>query len=71
MKLKSIFENLKLVIDENMEENAPDFKDRIAVSMKKDFLQEIYQVVSYDFQDSSGNLNDISLFLIVKTFSGD
>ncbi|CBY18425.1 unnamed protein product [Oikopleura dioica] len=36
-----------------MEENAPDFKDRIAVSMKKDFLQEIYQVVSYDFQDSS------------------
>jgi len=53
LKRESVSDKLKLVIDENMEENAPDFKERIAVSMKKDFLQEIYQTVSYDCQDSS------------------
>ena len=61
MKLESVIEKLKDVINENMEENADNFKDRIAVSMKKDFLQDIYQVVSYDCQDSSGNFNNFSM----------
>ena len=55
MKLESVCEKLKIVIEEKMEENSSDFKDRIAVLMKKDFLQDIYQVVSFDCQDSSGN----------------
>ena len=57
MKLESVLEKLKIVIDEKMEENATDFKDQIAVLMKKDFFQDIYQVVSFDCQDSSGNFN--------------
>ena len=61
MKYESVFEKFQHVIDENMERNASSFKDRIAVSMKKDFLQDIYQHVSYDYQDSSGNFNDIFL----------
>ena len=69
MKLESVIEKLKDVINENMEENADNFKDRIAVSMKKDFLQDIYQVVSYDCQDSSGNFNNFSIFLTFDNYS--
>ena len=57
MKLESVLEKLKIVIEEKMEENASEFKDRIVVLMKKDFLQDIYQVVSFDCQDSSGNFS--------------
>ena len=66
LTFKSVFEKFQHVIDENMEKNASSFKDRIAVSMKKDFLQDIYQHVSYDYQDSSGNLNDIFLKLSIN-----
>ena len=69
MKLESVIEKLKDVINENMEENTDNFKERIAVSMKKDFLQDIYQVVSYDCQDSSGNFNNFSIFLTFDNYS--
>ena len=55
MKEGSVVKSLKVVLDVEIEEDRRGFIHRVAILFEKDFLQEIYKVISYDFQDSSGN----------------
>ena len=55
MREGSVVKSLKVVLDVEIEENRRGFIHRVAILFEKDFLQEIYKVISYDFQDSSGN----------------